>query len=145
MIEVKIPKDVRRFETKIVGPLTARQLVCGVLGIAAVLAVTFTVCLFTPSIVDKVIQAFAAVPFAIVMFAKPYGLPFEKFFVIFLYSYVFSPSSRKYVSKNRYSEIEKKIEVEKKNAKKNAKKERKVKKGEKRKGKENQNACLEGR
>ena len=130
MLEMKIPKDVRRYETKFIGPLTGRQLILASIAVSAVLAVTFLLNPMLPADLGRVVQVLVAAPFVCAMFFKPYGMPLEKFAVIFLYSYLLSPPIRKYSNKNRYDEIKKKIEIE-------AAKEKKNSKGQNEKKKEN--------
>ena len=131
MLEMKIPKDVRRYETKFIGPLTGRQLILASVAVSAVLVVTFLINPMLPADLGRVVQVLVAAPFICAMFFKPYGMPLEKFAVIFLYSYLLSPPIRKYSNKNRYEEIKKKIEIEAAKEKKNSKRQNEKKKEKK--------------
>jgi len=132
MLVAQIPKDIRKYDAKLVGPFTARQLVCFIGGTAASYGCykllgaalggsTFTVC------------SLFAVPFILVGWIKPYGMAFEKFFKSAFISTVLAPRNRKYKTKNFYaqaadtiekmsdSEYKKRIRKEKKLVQKNEK------------------------
>ncbi len=119
MLEVKIPQDIRKYETKLIGPLSGRQLVLGAAGIGSVLIVTFLIGPFLPTSFCRILQILSIVPFALFMFAKPYGMPLEKFLGTVIYSSLLSASKRKYSNKNSYKSIAHKVElIEKEKAKK---------------------------
>lgn len=75
-LQIPIQKDIGEYDEKIVGKLTLRTLCCLALGFsAAVLHLGLKV---DASAMTLPIMA-AALPFWLVGFCKPYGLPFEKF------------------------------------------------------------------
>ena len=43
MVEAKIPKDIRSYKTKVVGPLTFRQLICGTITVVVDLILWFLI------------------------------------------------------------------------------------------------------
>ena len=43
MIEAKVPKDIRVYETKLVGPLTGREVVCSALMLTSAI-ITYNIC-----------------------------------------------------------------------------------------------------
>lgn len=104
MIELEIPQDIRKFETKLFGPFTTRQAICFI--IAAV--VSFGVysllgklmpqdlCFFVILIID--------LPLLLCGWVKPYGMPFEKFAKTAVTTTLISPPVRKYVTENRFSD-----------------------------------------
>lgn len=135
MLEVKVPQDIRKYETKILGPLSGRQLVLGVAAVASLVFVTFVLSAVLPTSLCRILQVLSIMPFAAFMFIKPYGMPLEKFLTTILYSTILSSSKRKYANKNSYKSIAHKVElIEKEKAKKakKAPKESKAKKGGKR-------------
>lgn len=119
MLEVKIPQDIRKYETKIIGPLSGRQIVLAVCAVVSLLIVTFVLSPIMPTSLCRILQIFAIIPFGAMMFIKPYGMPLEKFLGIILYSTILSSSQRKYANKNSYKSITHKVElIEKEKAKK---------------------------
>ena len=118
MIQVEIPKDVRQYETKLLGPLTLRQSLWGGLGVG--------LCLLFYNKVGKPLQlssdmlflACAIIAFIPILFgfAKPYGMPFEKFAKVAFWSLI-APSHRVYKTKNIYDPEQKNIEKTKDNKK----------------------------
>lgn len=119
MLEVKIPQDIRKYETKIIGPLSGRQIVLAVCALASLAIVTFVLSPILPTSLCRILQIFAIIPFGAMMFIKPYGMPLEKFLGIILYSTILSSSQRKYANKNSYKSIAHKVElIEKEKAKK---------------------------
>lgn len=116
MIEMEIPKDIRKYEAKLIGPLTTRQTVCFV-GAAALALSVFFLLDFIPQDVRYFLIILVAAPFLLCGWYKPYGMPFEKFVQTAFITSVLAPANRKYASKNIYeSEIKK---VEESNNKKN--------------------------
>lgn len=111
MIELEIPQDIRKFETKLFGPFTTRQAICFI--IAAVVSFAMygilgklmpqDVCFFVILVID--------LPVLLCGWVKPYGMPFEKFAQTAVTTTLISPPVRKYVTENKFSD---KIEEDKK-------------------------------
>lgn len=112
MIEVSIPQDIREFETTVVGPLTARHLVC-IVGIAAVTYAGYFIekaAGLNP--LDLPIFAIPALPFGLIGWWKPYGMHFEQF-IGKAYEDNFScPAKRLYKVENAWDTIIKEKEKE---------------------------------
>ena len=102
MIELEVPKDIRRYEAKLFGPFTTRQLICFV--IASVIA--FGVYMLISSVIPTDVCFFLIIiidaPVLLCGWFKPYGMPFEKFIKTAFATTVLSPSARKYVTENKY-------------------------------------------
>lgn len=106
MIKIPVPKEIRQYETKLVGPFTARQTVCLVIGallsggLALLLKYGFNMAVtweyFIPIIV--ICMAFTA---------KPYGQKFEDYALDFIIDNFISPPKRKYATENYYQKISK--------------------------------------
>lgn len=101
MIEIKIPKEINKYEAKLISVFTTRQTVC--------VAITCVLCILTYNIlkpIDTNIASFAcfavAVPFVLCGWYKPYGMHFEQFFKTVLFSAFLAPAKRKYKIKNYY-------------------------------------------
>lgn len=131
-VEVKIPKEINSYETKLIAGLTTRQTVC-VVGIISACLFFFNI--FNP-ICGKDITSFicivAAAPFALAGWWKPYGMVFEQFAVTVIKSLIVAPTHYKYKTENLYEYIQEAIEKEDKRLaeienKKNKKKVKKVK------------------
>lgn len=114
MIEVEIPKDIRQYESKVVGPLTVRNLVCLVCGSVIAVPVYMIIKDLVPTDLCIFVSLLCFAPFALCGWIKIYGMPFEQFFMSFLYSSVLAPSNRKYKTKNIFEEDLEKEHITKK-------------------------------
>ena len=130
MIEVKIPKEINKYEAKFIGPFTMRQSVA--LGIA------LPTCVIMYNVLSQYL-AREAVVFALLFpagfaalfgWVKPYGMKFEEFMRSVFISAFVAPSKRKYVTENYYTQLKKEImkaEREEELAKSGSKKQKKKK------------------
>ena len=98
MIEIEIPQDISKYESKLIGPFTTRQTIC-VVGLAV-----------------GCISSFFAVssPFALIGWYKPYGMHFEKFAKSVFVSLILAPAKRLYKIDNVYDRFDKMIDAEEK-------------------------------
>ena len=110
MIEIKIPKEIMKYEAKLVGPFTSRQ--CIILLIFVPIVALCYVNL-TPY-VNSTIAAYIVTPIggigALFGWVKPYGLTFEKYLQSVFISSVVAPSLRVYKTENYYDMLSKKAE-----------------------------------
>ncbi len=102
MIEIEVPKDIRKYEAKLVGAFTTRQVGC--LAVAAVICVPIYFLLkdILPRDVVTLIIMILALPEVLLGWVKPYGMTFELFVRTAFISNVLSPKKRKYVTTNVY-------------------------------------------
>ena len=116
MIEIEIPKDIRAYEAKLIGPLTTRQLFCIIgLGVSCFLTYKASVNLLGED--SSLIWFFPmviAIPFALIGWVKPYGLTFEKFAKSVFKTMFLAPTKRIYKIKNLHDEFDKIIDAEEK-------------------------------
>lgn len=97
MIETKVPKDVRAYKTKIIGPFTLRQIVCFVAaalfdGIIYLLSVAFGIELN----MQIVIYGLIFINMPILMFVlEPQGMPMEQFLSKVVFMNFVKPNKRK--------------------------------------------------
>lgn len=108
MIEIKIPQEINKYEAKMVGPFTFRQALCG--GIAAVLSWVIYNNLkgmFDQETIIGIIFVISC-PAALIGWIKPYGMPFEKFFVKVFFSTLISPTKRYFKSTDVIEALDKK-------------------------------------
>ena len=120
MITVEVPKDVRRYEAKLIGPLTTRNTAGA--AIAVVSAIIVNRLLTFLGVAPDMTTLFcivAAIPGIGIGWLKPYEQPLEQFLISIYYTEILSPPIRKYVSENEYEEC---IPVQKLNKKKKKKK-----------------------
>ena len=118
MIEIEIPKDIRKYESKLVGPLTTRQTICFVIG--AVIGITiYSVLSFLPQDFKMILVLIAVSPLILCGWYKPYGMHFEKFVQTALISNVLAPVNRKYVTKNLFEDDAKPVDTKNKKNKNN--------------------------
>lgn len=116
-IEREVPKDISRYESKLLGPFTTRQIVCGVPGIALAIGGYFISQPYVNDDISFFIAFIIGMPFLLCGWAKPYGIPLEKYLSIIFVSQVLAPKHRKYVTENTYKDIEEKKEMPKKEKK----------------------------
>lgn len=129
-MKVKVPQDIRKYETKIIGPLSGRQLVLAAACLATILVVTLVASPFVPTSFLRFLQILPIIPFGAFMFIKPYEIPLEQFLLTVLYTMFLSPSKRKYANSNTYKSIAHKVAlIEAEKAKKSKAKKQKTKKG----------------
>ena len=111
MLEMKIPQEINKYESKLVGPLTTRQTLSIIA--AGVLCVLFFK-IFKGLIPDDYLYVgcfVIAFPFGIIGWWKPYGMPAEKFFLAVLFNTIISSSRRFFKSNNVVNKIEQKLTV----------------------------------
>ena len=114
MIEIEIPKDLKDFEPKVIGPFTVRQLVCTV-SIVGIMLVGYNVFkLFFDNGLKIVIPLILCLIPILIGWYKPYGMRFEKYAISQLYTVIIPPKKRLYKVENTYEQFEKMIEKEEK-------------------------------
>ena len=104
MIEVEIPNDIRKYESKTIGPLTTRQLICcliaGALDVAAYFIMTGPLGM---SMGPNMVYAFAVVSIIPLSFClKFYGMTAEKFLLHVVVRTMLSPKRRLYKTENTF-------------------------------------------
>ena len=88
MIEVKVPKDILKYKTRLVGPFTSRQILC--LGIALVFDFLFYHAVYKPLGLPTEFL------FYVILFLDiPMDLPLEKYLKIVIQTKFLAPSKRK--------------------------------------------------
>lgn len=104
MIEIAIPKDIRKYEAKVVAFFTLRGLICAIImAICAVIAWFFAKYAIG---IEKMEDAFPLMlifmtPGALFGWVKPFGLPFEMFLYYIIYTKVLTPKHRVHKIDNR--------------------------------------------
>lgn len=102
MIDIRIPKEVRQYEAKFVGPLTKRQTICAAIGLPICVGIYNVL---KPYVSVDIIGFFLLVPAAIILlfgWVKPYGMKFEQFFFSALRDNFIAPQKRVYVTVNQH-------------------------------------------
>lgn len=107
MVTVAMPDDIRQFETKFIGNLTLRQLVC--IAIGAVFAIPTALLIPLDMMRKIIIGVLVEVPFFFAGWAKPQGMHFEIYVIRMIYYYVLTPRVRKVKMENPYYKSYKKI------------------------------------
>ena len=114
MIEAQIPKDIRKYESKLVGPFTLRQLICFLIGCACAFVGYKVIGPLVGQDSSITIAFFLAIPGVAFGWIKPYGMALEKFLQTALISNFIAPKHRKYKIKNGYKTASDKLTVQKK-------------------------------
>jgi hypothetical protein len=104
MIELEIPRDIRKYEAKLFGPFTTRQLVCFVIAAVIALAAYFVLADMMPQDICFFVIIIIDLPLLLCGWVKPYGMPFEKFAKTAFTTTFVSPAARKYVTENAFAE-----------------------------------------
>lgn len=106
-IEIEIPKDITKYEAKLIGPLTTRQTVCVIPGVGLGVLGYNVFQSFATDEASLFVGILFAAPFLLCGWYKPYGIPLEKFIKTVFVSLVRAPKHRKYITHNVYDEITK--------------------------------------
>lgn len=104
-LEIPIPKEITKYEAKLIGPLTGRQTFWSVLGCGAAILAKSVVDQIAPDIAVHAC-VFAALPFAAMGFIKVYEMPFEKFAIGYVKTHLLSPTKRKTKIKNQFAMLD---------------------------------------
>ena len=109
MLQLQIPQEINKYESKLVGSLTTRQ-TFSIVGMAIVAVGGYN--LLKNIVSGDLLYAICltlAVPFALIGWKKVDGMPFEKFFMAVLFNTIISTSRRIFKSESIISNIEKKL------------------------------------
>jgi hypothetical protein len=107
MLEVKIPKEINRYENKLIGPFSGRQALC-IACMGAINIATFKLCIsFLPRDIVLMICTMISIPWGLLGWVKIYGMHFEKFFLSVAKNMILAPKVRKYKTENYYESIKK--------------------------------------
>lgn len=102
MIEIEITKDIRKYESKLVGPFTTRQTICA--AIACVIAyIVFRALEFLAIDIRLFVITIFISPLLFLGWIKPYGMKFEQFISTAFASTFIAPRIRKYKTINAFS------------------------------------------
>ena len=123
MIDIRIPKEIKKYKEKYFLGLTLRQSICAIIALA--INVSFYI-FARPYIGDDLaswIIILNAIPIFLIGFYQYNGMNFEQFLVaVFKYGFLY-PRKRKYISENLYEIlIDEDKKLEKKMRKKSKKK-----------------------
>lgn len=104
MIEIPMTDDIRKYQPKILGPFTLRQLVCAIL--SGVVAIPVFALTKNMTIDNRIlVVAFSALPVLACGWIKMDGLPLEKLLFRLIYFYMLAPKKRKYKTVNTYKSV----------------------------------------
>lgn len=99
MVEIKIPDDILRYKTTLVGPLTTRQTICVTICAGVNLGVyTLLKLLGIEMNIEAVVRlgVFLSMPILAFGIAEPYGMPLEKYLKNVFLLYYIAPKDRPY-------------------------------------------------
>jgi hypothetical protein len=113
-VQIEMTEDVRKYNTKIFGPFTARQLKFTLIGVGCALPGL----IFPNGVIAKlVVFLLILIPFLLCGYITYYSMTFDKLVLRVLYLYVLTPRKRKYKRINHYrvllNELEKQEEKKK--------------------------------
>lgn len=114
MIAVRIPKEIKSYREKIIGGLTARQLVTGVFTLGICIPLYMKGRDFINEELLSWLIIAIAVPLGAIGFVRPNGMPFEKFIVVIIKQSLLYPVKRKYKSTNFFRSLQNKVVKEEK-------------------------------
>lgn len=102
MITIRIPKEIRQYEAKFVGPFTMRQTICICVGLPICILIYNCLHAF---ISRDLMGFFLLLPAATTFlfgWVKPYGMKFEQFFFSAVRNNFIAPRRRKYITVNSH-------------------------------------------
>ena len=115
MVEVEMTEDIRKFENKVVGGLTKRQIISVLIG--GGIGVPLGVFIPGDMTVKILVAALVALPILLCGWVKLDGMPLEILAIRTIYSYVLCPAKRKYKTTNPWrvllTKYEKSVEKQK--------------------------------
>lgn len=104
-IEIKIPKEINRYEAKFIGPFTLRQTLC----LVTCLPIGVGLYILVKPYVGSDLAGFFVIPPAGVGYLfgwyKPYGMKFEKYLQSVFVNSFLAPSKRVYKTENYYARV----------------------------------------
>ena len=106
MIEIEVPKDINKYEAKLISSFTTRQTACLAGGLLLAVPTFMFLKERMPTDVVSIIVCIILAPFICFGWIKPYGMKFEQFLRSAFISNVLSPKVRKYVTINQYEFVE---------------------------------------
>lgn len=101
MIVKNIPRDIAKYETKLMLGFTTRQIVCIVPGVALGIAVFFLLKNYVGELAFLA-AIIVMLPFILFGTVKPLGMKMEQFITKALLPMLLSPNNRKFATKNTY-------------------------------------------
>lgn len=96
MIETKVPKDIRRYKTKLIGPFSTRQLIC--FAVAVVVDILVYLCILGPLELSLNTVIYVIIFLDIPIFAfifEPMGVPMEIYLKNVMVKSFIYPAKRK--------------------------------------------------
>ena len=107
MIDVEMNDDIRKYQPKLIGPFTKRQII----SIVAGLAYSIPIAILVPTDISNklFIGAILMIPALICGYATMDGAPFEVVAIRMIYLYFLTPAKRKCKQPNAYYEELRKI------------------------------------
>lgn len=112
MIEIEIPKDIKDFEPKFIGPFTLRQGICFIAFLVVLLGGYYLLGnIFTNGLRVLIPLALSMIPI-LTGWYKPYGMKFEEYVVSQLFTTILPPKKRLYKIENEFDILDKKTEQE---------------------------------
>lgn len=100
MIEIKVPKEVRAYKEKIIGPFTLRQIVSGLITFPIIIPLFMYLLPRVGQQVASYISMAIGGPLLLIGFYEKNGQPFEKYLIQIILFYFVLPQKRKYLIQN---------------------------------------------
>lgn len=99
MIEVKMPKNILTYKTKVIGPLTLKQLICFII-VGAMDFLVFVTILKPLQVSEEImlyVWMLVDIPILLFGYYEPMGLPLEKYLKMVYNTALLAPKYRKNV------------------------------------------------
>lgn len=100
MIEIKVPKEVRAYKEKIIGPFTLRQIVSGLITFPIIIPLFMYLLPRVGQQVASYISMAIGGPLLLIGFYEKNGQPFEKYLIQIILFYFVLPPKRTYLIQN---------------------------------------------
>lgn len=108
-IEMPMTEDIRKYDTKVIGSLNKRQMICTI--IAAVVAIP-AVAIPNDIVLKVFFVILFAVPIMLCGWISYYGMHLEVLIGRFFYLYILTPRIRKNISINTYRQLDKELAMQ---------------------------------
>ena len=146
MLEIEIPKDITKYDSKLLGPFSMRQCVGILIGSICGFIVYFLTykTLHLQSDICGILTLLAAAPGVAIGFVKLYGMNFEDYAKAYIMLNILAPRERRFESVPAFATLYEEYTAPKDKASINAEKKRLKKQKKKPKMKNNSNPQLIG-
>ena len=103
MVEVTMPRDIREYKPKIIGPFTLRQIIC--VSIGAAYAAPIAIIIPVPPMMKLLIGILLMLPMFVSGWVEIFGMTFEQYIIYYVKNRVLKPKTRVYSTESEGKDL----------------------------------------